>query len=222
LKTVVVESTETGENTVTLHFEDGAALTIGTPYLKPESALQGGESAFLYAGARIGPEQYPALEYAAECWKAEKAALALIARAEQCFRALSRKLERKKYNPAVVQAVLDRLSGLNLVSDRRFAELWLKARIRGGANGPRKLRMLLRARGIDRETAEAALGASLTEDAEAALLRRCLDKAEKKGKQKGKNPGNSMNRKTAIRLFLKSEGFSAAAINQYIEQYVEE
>jgi len=151
-------------------------------------------------------------DIAAECVKAEKSALVLVARAEQCSQGLRNKLEKKKYHSDVIQTVLDRLTELNLVNDRRYAELWLKSRIAKGTKGPRMLLQLLRAKGIDNETAAAALEAALPPETEAALIRRCLAKADDTIFRK-----KSSDQKTAIKFFLKKEGFSADSINQYIE-----
>ena len=155
-------------------------------------------------------------DIAAEYLKAEKSALVLIARAEQCSQGLKNKLEKKKYHADIIQTVLDRLTELDLVNDRRYAGLWLKSRIVKGTKGPRMLSERLRAKGIDRKTAEAALAASLSPETEAALLRRCLENADKKNSTFNEN--SSADRKTAIRYFLKNEGFSADAINEYFEE----
>ena len=154
----------------------------------------------------------------AEILKAEKTALALIARAEQCSWGLKCKLEKKKYCGAAVQTVLDRLMELNLVNDRRFAELWLKSRITKGKKGPRILLQRLGNRGIDREIAAETLTALLTQETEAALLRRCLEKADKENPLIKNNAKNSAGSKTEIRFFLKRQGFSAAAIEEYFEE----
>ncbi|MDR0447872.1 MAG: RecX family transcriptional regulator [Treponema sp.] len=133
----------------------------------------------------------------------------LIARAEQCSRGLKCKLEKKKIHPDVIQSVLDHMIELDLVNDRRFAELWLKGKINNGTRGPYMLMLLLRARGIDQNTAKAALATALTQETEKDLLQRNLEKKAFK---------NSTNPKTAIRLFLKKQGFSADVINQYFEE----
>jgi regulatory protein len=172
----------------------------------------------------IAEEFSPAFN-ATEFLKAEQAALRLIARAEQCSRALASKLERKNHHPDVVCSIIGRLTELNLVNDRRYAELWLKSRISCGYKGPRALLALLQARGIDREDAEAALAASLTPDVEAALLRRCLTKT-RLVKARFNKPRQGMARQSLaaqnpaqpnIRLFLKMQGFSADAIQQFEE-----
>lgn len=209
-ETVTVLSAEAGDAAIKLKFDDGTTLLIGASFLPPELP-----EAFLCAGARIGPGERFALEHAALCRKAEKAALALIARAEQCRWGLKCKLEKKKIRPGAIETVLERLTELGLVNDQRYAELWLKARIAKGSKGPRALSQLLAARGIDRETAAAALAAALPPDAEAALLRRCLEKAESRGK---KPLWESRDPTTAARHFLRAQGFSADCITAYFEE----
>jgi regulatory protein len=209
-ETYTVLSAEASDAAIKLMFDDGAALVIDESFLPPEFP-----EVFLCSGARIDGEQRAALEHAALCRKAEKAALALIARAEQCRRGLKIKLEKKKLRSGAVEAVLDRLCDLGLVNDQRYAELWLKARIGKGNKGPRALFQLLAARGIDRETANTALAAALPPDAEAALLCRCLEKEES---QQKKSLWGARDPKTARRHFLKAQGFSADCINGYFEE----
>ena len=158
-------------------------------------------------------------EYKAEYIKAEKTALALIARAEQCTYGLQYKLEKKKYPGSVIQAVLSGLTETGLVNDLRYSQLWLKMKISRGNKGPRMLALLLKAKGIDNETAKAALNAVLAPETESMLLKSFLDKTlkDKKGRAKIFPAGNSADKKTAIRHFLKAEGFSADAIEDYCE-----
>ena len=160
-------------------------------------------------------EETPAAE-PAELIRAEKTALDLIARAEQCSWKLKHKLEKKKFSSEVIKTVLDRLTELGLLNDHRYAQLWLKGRINKGDKGPRLLSELLRARGINRETADSALSLSLTPEIETALLRRCLETAEKRGAvSSGKNSAETQ---TARRYFLRQQGFSAEAIERYCEE----
>jgi len=203
-KALAIESVEAGRGTLKVSLTDGSALTIGTVYLPPELP-----EAFFCPGALITDEMGIALDCAAACLAAEQAALRLIARAEQCTTGLTLKLEQRKHKAEAVRHALARLTELGLVNDARFAELWFKPRISRGSKGPRHLLAALQSRGIDAKTARAALDAVLTEDAEAALLRRCLKKAQK---QLG-----GEDQKQQIRFFLKTEGFSAAAIDEYCE-----
>ena len=156
-------------------------------------------------------------EYSAEYKKAEQAALRLIARAEQCSWVLVYKLEKKKFNPQIIKDLIRHLEELDLVNDLRYAQLWLKTRIRNGNKAPHMLNMQLMAKGLDRETVKAALDSALTPEAETALLRSCIVKFDQY-KNKNKNKINKNNIKTAIRSFLKMQGFSADAINLYMEE----
>ena len=152
-------------------------------------------------------------EYRAEYTKAEQAALRLIARAEQCSWVLTYKLEKKKFNPHIIKDLIKHLEELDLVNDLRYAQLWLKSKIRNGNKAPRMLNMQLIAKGLDREIVKTALDSVLTLEAETALLRRCITKFDQY-----KNNINKNNTKTAIRSFLKMQGFSADAINLYMEE----
>ncbi|MDR2701740.1 MAG: RecX family transcriptional regulator [Spirochaetaceae bacterium] len=211
-KTLTVESVEPGHGTLKLTLNDGSVVTIGTAYLPPELP-----EAFFCPGAIIADEKGNALDCAAACLAAEQAALRLVARAEQCTAGLSRKLQRRKHEPDAVRFVLDRLTELGLVNDARYAELWLKPRISRGSKGPRMLLAALQHRGIDRKTAGAAMDASLTPDAEAALLRRCLGKSANALPKTNalKREYGEQDEKRQCRMFLKAEGFSAAAIEEY-------
>ena len=157
------------------------------------------------------PEQYI---------KAEKTALALVARAEQYTHGLRNKLEKKKYPSDIIQAVLSGLAETGLVNDLRYAQLWLKMKINRGNKGPRLLELLLKAKGIDSEITEAALKAVLTPETESMLLKSFLDKTlnDKKSRAKIFPAKNSADAKAAVRRFLKTEGFSAAAIDEYCEE----
>lgn len=180
--------------------DTGSVINLSLAYLPPEYT-----NLSLYPGAVLDEEAGALLYRGAACLGAEKAALRLIARAEQCAAGLTRKLERRGHDPAAIREVLDRLLALNLVNDSRYAALWLKSRISRDFRGPRNLEAALRARGISRETAGAALEAALAGDAELKLLERCLKKARKK---KRLGSGDT-------RIFLKTEGFSRDAIEGY-------
>jgi len=146
--------------------------------------------------------------HASDCLKAEKTALRLIARAEQCSAGLARKLEKRKFDTACVNTVIARLLELNLLNDDRFARLWLESHLRR-AHSPRRLLSALCTRGIDRDDAETALKAVLDEEAETSLLTRFVKKHSKKAK--GEREGN-------LKFLLKSEGFSNVAIQKFLDE----
>ena len=141
--------------------------------------------------------------------RAEKTALRLIARAEQCTNGLSRKLERRGHDPAAICEVISNLCEKNLLDDNRYARLWLQSRIRL-TRTPRRLLSSLCARGIDRNDAEAALKTVLSEEgAETALIERF---ARKYARKIDKNKDNAR----SLKFLLKSEGFSITVIRQFL------
>ena len=141
---------------------------------------------------------------------AEKAALRLIARAEQCSAGLSRKLEKRRFDSSAVNEVIAKLTELKLLDDDRFARLWLESRLRL-TRSPRQLISSLCAKGIDREAAEAALKIALDEDTELKLIERYIKKNAKKINKSGDVTRN-------IKFMLKNEGFTYRVIDRYLEE----
>ncbi|MCL2765093.1 MAG: recombination regulator RecX [Treponema sp.] len=136
--------------------------------------------------------------------RAEKAALRLVARAEQCSAGLARKLKRRGHDCACINEVITKLTELNLLNDGRFACLWLQSRLRF-TRSPRQLLSSLCARGIEHDCAVSALRETLNEDAENALLKKYIKKNA--WKIKGAK---------SLKFFLKNEGFSMTAISHFL------
>jgi regulatory protein len=206
-QTLVIEAVEHRSRTdvFKVQLQDGLEFIVSSVYMPLE--YQGLFLCTPDSGTAMADidEAVEAFGHAQLCLAAENAALRLIARAEQCEAGLTRKLEQKKYGAAAAAAVVSRLREQNLVNDKRYAELWLKAKVNRGHKGPRYLINALRVKGIDRETAKEALQEQLAEDAEGELLHRFIQK----------------NRKippTMLRSFLKGEGFSSDVIAVYFEE----
>ena len=141
--------------------------------------------------------------------QAEKAALKLIARAEQCTSGLARKLERRGYEESSISAVISRLCKQNLLNDQRFAQFWINSRLRL-TRSPRRLLVSLCGRGIDRDDVEAALKAALNEETELALLKRFVEKHSRKAARDGETS-------RSLKYLLKNEGFSLSVIELYFD-----
>ncbi|MDR2053456.1 MAG: RecX family transcriptional regulator, partial [Treponema sp.] len=143
-----------------------------------------------------------------------RAALALIARAEQTRLGLKGKLERKGIDAACVRAALNYLEELGIVSDKRFAELWLNSklcRVKAGQGGklcPRKLLGSLLGRSIPADIARKALGAALDSGTERALLDSYIA---------GTFPDFD-GTDASVRQRLREAGFSSAAIRAWREE----
>jgi regulatory protein len=137
--------------------------------------------------------------------RAEKTALRLIARAEQCTGGLIRKLEKRKFTQECISEVISKLTELNLLDDNRFARLWLESRLRL-PRSPRRLLSSLCARGIDHEDAQTALKNVLDDETEFALIAKF---AKKYSRKTNGDP-------RSLKFLLKSEGFSTEAIKRFL------
>jgi len=192
-----------------IELSDGSLFSFRNCYLPPELFDARLAEPGTAQGKEITAAEEAAFRCASACLRAEKAALRLIARAEQCAFSLARKLEKRGHNEACVNAVISRLSELRLLDDSRFARLWLESRLRR-ARSPRRLLSALCARGIDRGEAEDALQTVLDEDAETALLARYVKKYAKKSGGRGGSAARP------LKYLLKSEGFSHAAVQKFL------
>jgi regulatory protein len=141
--------------------------------------------------------------------RAEKAALRLIARAEQCSHGLALKLEKRGHETACINTVIYRLLELKLIDDKRYAGLWLESHLRL-ARSPRRLASSLCRKGIERDDADNALKTALNEEEEFAMLSRYVKKYSRKK--------NGNENAISLKHLLKSEGFSPAVISQFLNE----
>ncbi|MDR0452934.1 MAG: RecX family transcriptional regulator [Treponema sp.] len=198
-----------GSSLMRIGLSDGSLFSFKTVYLPPDFPLDSLAS----PGAEISAEEAASLRFAAGCYRAERAALALVARAEQTRLGLKGKLERKGIDSAYIGAALEHLEDLGIVNDERFAGLGLESRLRragagrGGGLCPRKLLSSLLGRSVPAGTARKALGAALDSGAERALLDSYIA---------GVFPDFDKD-DISVRRKLRAAGFSGAVIRAYWE-----
>lgn len=100
---------------------------------------------------------------------ARNKALRLLERRPHATGELKRKLAMRGFEPEVIRAVIERLTGTGLLDDERFAGNFVRYRLSGAPRGPRRLAAELVSRGIDRTLAETASRAAMGEEGEAGL-----------------------------------------------------
>ncbi len=140
------------------------------------------------------------------------AALRLLARRERTRKELQERLLRRGFVPEIVDAVLTKLEDAGYLSEARFAEAFLRARMRRG-EAPWLAAAKARARGAD----EKAIAQALTEaekdwDALAAA-QSLVEKWDPTGTLRKDEAGR---RRIAGRLMRR--GFDAATIAAILEQ----
>ncbi|MCL2872957.1 MAG: recombination regulator RecX [Betaproteobacteria bacterium] len=128
------------------------------------------------------------------------AAIRMLARRDYGRAELAQRLSRSGATAVEVEAVLDEMAALGFLSDARFAESLVRQK--QGRYAKRAIAHTLKERGLDRETAEAALSALETiDEADEALA---LWK-----KRFGAPPQDERERNRQLR-FLLSRGYSTA------------
>jgi regulatory protein len=202
---MIVVSVKSGTvpETARIALSDGREFSLHRSYLPPPY----GEEIFSFTGREISAYEEESLRFAAACFRTERAALRLIARAEQTAFGISRKLERRGHDSACVRAVVARLTESGIVNDRRFAALWVQSRLTRNAESPLRLIRALRNRGIDREDAAGALKAVLGFEQESALLKRYLEKNHPREEKA-----------YPLKRSLKHQGFSPAVIQSFWDE----
>ena len=132
-----------------------------------------------------------------------RAAMNLLARREYGRRELAGRLAAREYPAGLIDQVLDDLVGEKLLSDERFADAFVTARVSRG-QGPVRIRIELEQKGISGETIERALAdADIDWNALAEEVRR---------KRFGRAaPANFKERARQAR-FLQYRGFAAEHI----------
>lgn len=130
-------------------------------------------------------------------------ALRLLARREHSELELRHKLIGRSFTDTIVDAVVMQLADEGLLSDQRFAEVYVRSRFERGY-GPLRIRAELRERGISGD---------LTEQMLAGLSRRWVESA---GRQRSKRFGHQLpadyRQRTKQMRFLQQRGFTSDQI----------
>jgi regulatory protein len=137
---------------------------------------------------------------------ARQKALALISRAPQTRRGLAQKLSARGFSAAAVSAAVARMSELGYLDDLAFAENWVRSRLSARREGWKSLYRGLIQRGIARETAERAVSAICTDEAEMQGARRLAE---------------GLDGAAAVRR-LTARGFRARTISRLLKEIREE
>jgi len=214
---------DNNSNLLKIGFSDGSFLVIKDfylyLYLNPREFPKAGELfpawekySSLEIGLEITAGDEEAIRFAASCYRAERAGKRLIARAEQTQTGLRRKLAAKGFEQSSVSAAIEWFVQTDMVNDERYAERWLESRLArnsGKIRGPRMLLAALGNKGLDKNAMRRAFGRVLNEETEFSLLERFVLKNRIKNSVKN----------WSFKGFLRSEGFSAAVINRFLEEY---
>ncbi|CAN5667138.1 recombination regulator RecX [soil metagenome] len=170
--------------------------------------------AALRAGDAITEERLGELERQDQRWKAREAALVLLSFRPRTRSELRGRLIRKDFPEEVAEETVAALVEKGLVSDDSFAEVFVRDRTRLRPKGKRRLVQELRAKGVDAETAHAAVE-EVWEREEVSELDLAREAAAKWSPRAGEEPLRARRR---LFGFLQRRGFSGDAIRQVMDE----
>ena len=178
--------------------------------LSAEVALAGN----LRVGDTVDEARLLELERRDRGWQAREAALRLLSARPRSVAELARRLRMKGYEPEIGEEVIARLRDLGMIDDAAFAGTLVRDRVRLKPQGSRRLANELRAKGVDDETARAAIRETMDGEQtdERELARRA---AEKWRPRAGEEPARARRR---LHGYLARRGFDAEVIREVLDE----
>ncbi|MFO7729265.1 MAG: regulatory protein RecX [Spirochaetia bacterium] len=153
----------------------------------------------------VGDALFGQLRAADELLSAKYKVAELLTRREHSRFELSNKLKKRQYSKEVISKALDAFQESKLLDDRRFAEIWIRNRLRRKSEGPTKLKAALKQKGVADEVIEEVLPREYGAEARQQALEQATEKSIKKSQG---------DRDKFIRMLLY-RGFSWKQINNY-------
>lgn len=147
-------------------------------------------------------------------WKARESALTLLSFRARTAVELRRRLARKDLPEEVVEECVAELVQKGLVDDSAFAELFARDRVRLRPRGRRRIVQELRAKGVEADTAEAAVG-EVMEREEVTELELAREAAARWSPRAGEDPLRARRR---LHGFLARRGFGGETVRQLMEE----
>ncbi len=182
------------------------ALSNGAFFLLLEEIQQ---KAGIFPGDECSLEDIEELVTASDRKKAEKRALSLLSYAPHSREGLKLKLMKRGFPEESIEYSLLRMEEMGYLDDLKYAEEWLRSRLKRRPEGKWALQAGLIKRGISRTTAETALAEYISDEMEAEAAARALSKMM---------GGRPLTRMQAAAK-LASKGFSSRVINRALTDF---
>ena len=130
---------------------------------------------------------------------------------------LTQRLREKSFPAETIERVTDRLTGLGLVDDRKFAEIFVAAKVARKPVGKRELERRLREKGIMKEIAAMALSAVSEDGRQLELATQAAEIKIRSLKR-----FDAKKRKGKLAAFLVRRGFDWSVIKKVIMRLMED
>ncbi len=168
----------------------------------------------LRVGEEVSEEHLRELEQQDLGWKAREAALTLLSFRPRTRSELRGRLLRKGFPEEIAEPCVATLVEQGLVRDDSFAEMFVRDRTRLRPKGKRRLVQELRSRGVDPETAHAAIEETWEREG-VSEIEIAREAAAKWSPRTGEDPLRARRR---LFGYLQRRGFSADAVRQVMEE----
>jgi regulatory protein len=187
---------------VLVTLEDGSSF-----FVLPDLA----EHLDLQPGAECDPDELGEVSRKSQARIARDRAYGFLARREHSSQQLEEKLRHRGIPEEVIGSTLAELRESGALSDLRFAESWVRTRLRRNPEGRQLLRAGLRRRGVSNAVAEQALAAVQEEWPEG--LDEAVDRALERIRRR--NPGDTLEK---LKEKLIRRGFSLSEVREAISR----
>jgi regulatory protein len=170
----------------------------------------------LRVGREIESDRLREIAEAEEIHKAYESALRSLEVRARTEREIRQKLSRAGFEESTINAVVAKLTDLNLLDDSAFATQWVEARTRPEGSRPvgrRRIAQELFQKGVDKELTQEVL-ADVSEDDEYALA---LAAARKKVRAVPSTPELLLAERRKLAGFLQRRGFGWTVVKRVMD-----
>jgi regulatory protein len=182
-----------------------AAAEDGSSFFIPRKLA---EQFNLFVGQELTEKEYSDLNDSINFLKAKSKAIELLAIREHCTAELRIKLSRREFPEKTINHVITSLTENGLLSDRRYAEIWVRIRLRKNPEGRAMLSAGLARKGVARNIIQEVLDDCLDED----VLDVALESAAAKLLR-----SRTMNRDKMMRALIR-RGFDYGRVSGVVNQ----
>lgn len=201
----VTRITKKNEKNVIVWFDNDEKL-----YLAYEVLLKNG----LRINSEISESHFSFLIKENQKFFIKQSAYNLLARRVHSVRELQNKLRNKKYDPELINEIIEHLLSTNLLDDFKFATAFIEEKIKLSAWGKARLKIELMKRGVSQEIISRLLQENLSEDSQ-------YDNAVQLAQKKLKLLNNrNMDKNQIVKKlysFLQSKGYSYTLSKKAVE-----
>jgi len=165
----------------------------------------------LYEKKEITEPEIEQIEKEEVIAKAFNAAIFFLRTRERSKKEINDKLKTKEYSSSIIEKVLEKLERLDLVNDKRFAEMFVRDRMKLKPKGKKILSLELKQKGVDNNIIEEVFQDLIGIDEEFKMAKKVLEKAENKysGLEEKK-------KEDKIIKYLMSKGFSYSMVERLL------